>query len=162
MYALIFQVCVFIPILVGAVVRDATGRRKSYFPHKEQKSRMSKQCWLCLYSFLYNSPVLNIWSYKSIIILCFYKAVYLSAVMWFVLILLHIPFSQQLQNPTLATYLLPLLFGFFLISQSIVLWSVTKNIQTNSPKQDHSVSQEELKQEESKLPVYNLQIVPRI
>ena len=82
--------------------------------------------------------------------------------MWFVLILLHIPFSQQLQNPTLATYLLPLLFGFFLISQSIVLWSVTKNIQTNSPKQDHSVSQEELKQEESKLPVYNLQIVPRI
>ena len=126
MYALIFQISVFLPLIGTSLVTDLLRRTWSSYPHREGVRRYSKLCSLRLWSFLYNSPFLNIWSYQSIIVLSVYKTLYLSAVLWLVLIFLHIPFSLSLPHPTLTAGTLPLLLGLFLISQSLVHWTVAK------------------------------------
>lgn len=80
---------VLLILIIFAIAFDCYSKKadNDKYPHLHHKGNFHKCLDLFRYSALYNFPFVGVFGYFNVIVLCTFKALWLSALVWLILII---------------------------------------------------------------------------
>lgn len=130
-----------------AVAFDCYGRKgeNDKFPHRAHPGRFRKCLTIYRYTLLYNMPFLNIYGYFHLVVWCLYKTLWLSFIVWLMLIIEVSIFKEDVGSSSETTMVLTaLLCGLLLIPNSFTHWILIKKLKVKA-RYDAQASERTLK-----------------
>lgn len=111
------------------MVFDCYGKKgeNDKYPHRAHSGRFRKCLTIYRYSLLYNMPFLGIFGYFHLIVWGLYKTIWLSFLVWLMIIIEVSVFKEDVGSSGVPTMVVTaLLCGLLLIPNSFLHWILIK------------------------------------